>query len=430
MLLRDVDKKDGSLGKWLGVGGKLEKGENADQCFLREVLEETGILLSKEQIQRRGIVDFMSDSYESERMFLYTAKITEAMPEFTCNEGTLAFHKKTDILSLRLWEGDHVFLEELLNDRGFFTLSLIYVGESGEELSEVIKGKLVLSDVENLDTEELSFYTQNDENQLKHIFEPKEGLFIAETPVVIERAIKKGFTPYSFLCEHKLLFDVAAYKDFHVPLYSGPQEMLTRLTGYNLTHGMLCAMYRTPVMSAQKLLSDSSIRRVALLENVMNPTNVGAIVRSAAALNIQAMLLTHGCSDPLYRRAIRVSMGNIFELPYAYLNLGELKDLKKQGYQLVSMALSPDAISLDDEKISEIKKEKLIICLGTESTGLSKELLSLSDYVIKIPMSGDVDSLNVAAASAVAFWELRQSLNTVVTQQGKNSRKNCNNQRN
>lgn len=407
MLLRDIDKKDGSLGKWLGIGGKLEKEETADEGFIREVIEETGITLSKKDIKRRGIVDFKSFDYGVERMFLYTASVDSDYYDPDCNEGTLKWINKDEILDLNMWEGDFVFLNKILSEDTFFVTSLVYGGESGDELKEIIDGKLILSDVDSLDDEKLKVYAGLNENNLKHIYEPKEGIFIAETPVVIERAIENSFVPESFLCEHRLLFDAAKYDCMNVPIYSCSPLVLKDLTGYGLTHGMLSAMKRKPIKPLADILGDSSVKNIMVLEDVMNPANVGAIVRSGAALGVNALLVTKGASDPLYRRAIRVSMGNIFDIPYTTVDGYDwIDELKQAGYTIVSMALSENSLFLNDKEIEDIKQNKLAICFGTESTGISRTLLDKSDYIVKIPMSNNVDSLNVAAASAVAFYAL------------------------
>ncbi|MCR5388405.1 MAG: NUDIX domain-containing protein [Lachnospiraceae bacterium] len=406
MLLRDIDKSDGSLGKWLGVGGKLEKGENADDCFIREAFEETGIKLSKEQIKRRGIVDFESDKFAPERMFLYTAS---ADSDFfrDSDEGTLKWVKKDEVLSLNMWEGDHIFLEKLLSREGFFAISLRYGGESGDVLKEVIDGKLILTDVDDVNDEKLSFYSSLNETQLKHFYEPEPGLFIAETFMVIERAIDAGYEPVNILCEQNRLFDAAAYDYLNVPLYSAPGGMLKQITGYNLTMGMLSGMKRKPLLSVDELLCDSNIRRIAVLEDVENPTNTGALVRSAAALGIDAMIFTKDGADPLYRRAIRVAVGNIFSLPYTVVSGSSwIKALKDAGVKIVSLALSDNSVNLGDEILNDLKSERVAICLGNEKNGVTKELAESSDFIVKIPMAKNVDSLNVAAAGAVAFWEI------------------------
>lgn len=406
MLYRSVDKSDGSLGKWLGVGGKHVKGESADACFMREAYEETGIRLTSDLIRRRGIVDFLSESYECERMFLYTANVESDYFAPDCNEGNLKWIPKSEILDLSLWEGDKFFLTKLINEEPFFVMSLSYGGRTGDNLKEVTEGKLLLTDISSLSDENLKKYTGLNENQLKHIYEPDEGVFIAETAVVIARAVKEGLEIESLFAEHYQLFDASTYDYLEVPLYSCAHELMCTLTGYNLTHGFLAVMNRKPKMALAQLLEDSSIRRFALLEDVMNPTNVGAIVRSAAALSVDALLLTKGCADPLYRRSIRVSMGNIFTMPYSVMEEDYIKELKNAGVKLVAMALSDEAYDLGDERLKDLKNERVAIIFGTESTGISDGLLKQCDYVVKIPMSKEVDSLNVAAASAVAFWEM------------------------
>lgn len=424
MLYRGVDKKDGSLGKWLGIGGKLEKGETADECFIREVYEETGIVLSSKDIHRRGIVDFKSSNYEDERMFLYTATASSDYIKPDCNEGNLEWINKSEIHSLNMWEGDFVFLNKLLSDNSFFVFSLIYDGENGDELKEIIEDKLILTDIDSLTDDRVFLYTGLNENNLKHVYEPAEGVFIAETPVVIERAIENCYEPESFLCEHKLLFDLAKYSHIDVPKYSAKSDVLCELTGYGLTHGMLSVMRRKKLLSLDELLEQGTmennaadevmdnnekreIRKIAVLENVMNPANTGAIVRSAVALNVDAIIFTKGAADPLYRRAIRVSMGNIFDMPYTIVNGQSWVDtLKDKGYKIVSTALSDKTKDINAPEIQKLKNEKIAICFGTESTGISNELLDASDYIVKIPMSKNVDSLNVAAASAVIFYSL------------------------
>ena len=188
-----------------------------------------------------------------------------------------------------------------------------------------------------------------------------------------------------------------------VPVYTAPFEVLTQLTGFKLTRGMLCAMHRPQLPNVSEVCSKA--RRIAVLENVMNPTNVGAIFRSAAALNMDAVLLTHGCSNPLYRRAIRVSMGTVFQIPWTFLNEEKgVSELKELGFKTAAMALTDDSVSIDNEEL--LAEEKLAIVLGTEGDGLAKETIADCDYTVKIPMSHGVDSLNVAAASAVAFWQI------------------------
>ena len=258
---------------------------------------------------------------------------------------------------------------------------------------------------------ELDVYARLRETQLLNRHEPENGIFIAESPRVIERALDAGCIPLSFLAEKKHVETeakelIARYGE--VPVYVAEFDVLTQITGYKLTRGMLCAMRRPPLLTAAEVCTGA--RRIAILENVVNPTNVGAIFRSAAALNMDAVLLTPDCSDPLYRRAIRVSMGTVFQIPWAFLDEQMLwpEDgiafLREQGFKNVAMALRNDTVNIDDPVLQ--KEEKLAIILGTEGEGLLTETIDGCDYTVKIPMSHGVDSLNVAAASAVAFWEL------------------------
>lgn len=258
---------------------------------------------------------------------------------------------------------------------------------------------------------ELDIYTRYSESQLAHIYEPKKGLFIAESPLVIERALNSGYLPVSFLIEHTELKGLALElidRCPDVPVYTAGFDVLTRLTGFQLTRGMLCAMYRKEFPSVAEICRDA--HRIAVLEDVVNPTNVGAIFRSAAALNMDAVLLTSACSDPLYRRALRVSMGTVFQVPWTYLDKNNdapaayVNTLKDLGFKTAAMALSDTSVSIDHPALAA--EEKLAIILGTEGEGLSSHTISACDYTVKIPMSHGVDSLNVAAASAVAFWQL------------------------
>ena len=258
---------------------------------------------------------------------------------------------------------------------------------------------------------ELDVYARLSEVQLRRLYEPKPGIFLAETATVIARALEAGYEPLSFLVDtHKLRdLDAFAPRIGQVPVYVADHELLKQLTGYELTRGLLCAMRRKELPEPDELLA--AARRVAVLENVMNPTNVGAIFRSAAALNMDAVLLTAGCADPLYRRAIRVSMGTVFQIPWTYLDgtaeegaLPGIRRLRENGFLTVSMALREDSVSIRDPRFRAA--EKLAVILGTEGDGLSDTVIADSDYTVRIPMSHGVDSLNVAAASAVAFWEL------------------------
>lgn len=251
---------------------------------------------------------------------------------------------------------------------------------------------------------ELDVYARKTEVQLLNREHPEDGIFIAESPKVIERALNAGYAPISFLVEKKHIAGEAApilVRCPEVPVFTAEFSVLTQLTGFALTRGMLCAMRRKALPSVEEICKNA--RRIAVLEDVVNPTNVGAIIRSAAALGIEAVLLTQNCSDPLYRRAIRVSMGTVFQVPWTFWN-GDLAQLKQLGFKTVAMALREDTLSLDDPILSA--QDKLAIILGTEGEGLANSTIEGCDYTVCIPMSHGVDSLNVAAASAVAFWQL------------------------
>ena len=259
--------------------------------------------------------------------------------------------------------------------------------------------------------ESLDIYARLTENQLLNRDDPSKGIFIAESPKVIERALDAGCIPLSFLVEDKHVETQAKellLRCPDIPVYTAPFEVLTQLTGFALTRGMLCAMRRPALPSVSELCRTSS--RIAILENVMNPTNVGAIFRSAAALHMDAVLLTPGCSTPLYRRAIRVSMGTVFQIPWTFFDDTSswqdagMQTLREHGFLTVAMALRNDSVSIDDPRLTSA--EKLAVILGSEGDGLASETIADCDYTVKIPMAHGVDSLNVAAASAVAFWEL------------------------
>lgn len=305
--------------------------------------------------------------------------------------------------------------------------------------------------IHDFSSKELDVYARLSENDLLNRHEPEKGIFIAESPNVIERALNAGCIPLSILIEIEELArtpfplsesDDISYSDNinvntriftrpeirKIPVYTASFEVLSKLTGFQLTRGMLCAMRRPPLPTVEEICKDA--RRIAVLENVVNPTNVGAIFRSAAALNMDAVLLTAGCSNPLYRRASRVSMGTVFQIPWTYIcpdipkkspeNLkykstgilppawpqDGMKQLRDLGFKTVAMALTDNSISINDPVLQ--KEEKLAIILGTEGDGLKSSTIADCDYTVKIPMSHGVDSLNVAAASAVAFWELGQ----------------------
>ncbi len=253
---------------------------------------------------------------------------------------------------------------------------------------------------------ELDVYARLTEAQLLNRFEPKKGMFIAESPKVIERALDAGCEPVSFLVERSHVNEEAAHaieRCGDIPVYTAELPVLTQLTGFQLTRGMLCAMRTPPIKTLAQAVEGA--RRVCVLEDIQNPTNVGAIFRSAAALGMDAVLLTPACSNPLYRRSCRVSMGTVFQVPWAYLGENWVKDLHQLGFKTAAMALSDDSVSIDAPCLRE--EEKLAVVLGTEGDGLKQTTITACDYTVKIPMYHGVDSLNVAAASAVAFWELR-----------------------
>lgn len=266
-------------------------------------------------------------------------------------------------------------------------------------------------EINDITAPELDVYARTSEVQLLRYYEPEPGLFIAESPKVIERALNAGYEPLSFLVEHKDLEAEAKQileRYPEIPVYTAEYDVLVGMTGYALARGMLCAMKRRRLPSVEEICQNTS--RIAILENVVNPTNVGAIFRSAAALHMDAVLLTSGCSDPLYRRAARVSMGTVFQIPWTYFDKKSswpeegMKSIQNLGFKTVAMALRDDSFSIDDPKL--LAEEKLAIVLGTEGDGLASQTIADCDYTVKIPMSHGVDSLNVAAASAVAFWEL------------------------
>ena len=278
-------------------------------------------------------------------------------------------------------------------------------------------------EIKDFNAPELDIYTRCTEARLLNKDHPEEGMFIAESPKVIGRALDAGYEPLSVLVEKKQMEEneetsqiMNRFDDTKVSIFTADFEVLTKLTGFKLTRGMLCAMRRKPLRKFQDLCD--GINRIAILENVQNPTNVGAIFRSAAALNMGAIFLSPGCSDPLYRRASRVSMGTVFQIPWTFIrDSNEMRckreviwpkqaiaELKKLGYKTAALALTDDSVSIDDSEL--MKEEKLAVILGNEGEGLENETIALCDYTVKIPMTHGVDSLNVAAASAVAFWQL------------------------
>ena len=259
---------------------------------------------------------------------------------------------------------------------------------------------------------ELDPYARLTQNQLRNRLEPEKGIFIAESPKVIDRALDAGYKPVSLLMERKQITGPAAgilSRCGDAPVYTADREMLAALTGLELTRGVLCAFRRPAPRPVEELCRDA--RRVAVLEGIVDSTNVGAIFRSAAALNMDAVLINPSCCDPLCRRAVRVSMGTVFQVPWG--QLGEtpadwpekgMDILHSLGFKTAAMALSDRSVSIDDEQLA--KEPKLAIVLGTEGDGLAAGTIASCDYTVKIPMSHGVDSLNVAAASAVAFWQL------------------------
>lgn len=252
---------------------------------------------------------------------------------------------------------------------------------------------------------ELDIYARLTEVQLLNRHEPEKGIFIAESPKVIERALNAGCVPISFLMETRHVENQAKEliaRCGEVPVFTAELDVLTQLTGFKLTRGMLCAMYRPKLPTVEDICKNA--RRVAVLEDVMNPTNVGAIFRSAAALGIDAVVLTSASSDPLYRRSIRVSMGTVFQVPWTYLCENGIAQLRRFGFKTAAMALKTDSLPIYDPRLARI--DKLAIVLGTEGDGLAAGTIADCDYTVLIPMSHGVDSLNVAAASAVAFYQL------------------------
>ncbi len=281
--------------------------------------------------------------------------------------------------------------------------------------TESINEKIIQNMIEitDFDAPELDVYARLTEAQLLNKDHLEDGLFIAESPKVISRALDGGYELVSVLVEKKQVLEDAETiavlgKCGNVPVYTAEFEVLTKLTGFKLTRGMLCAMKRRRLPGLQEICNGCD--RIAVLENVMNPTNVGAIFRSAAALHMDAVILTGGCSNPLYRRASRVSMGTVFQIPWTFVDNSVIwpeegmKILRELGFKTAAMALKEDSASIDDPEL--MKEDKLAVILGTEGDGLAPETIADCDYTVMIPMSHGVDSLNVAAASAVAFWQL------------------------
>ena len=261
--------------------------------------------------------------------------------------------------------------------------------------------------ITNWDDPALDLFARTKESSLLHPPAHGLGIFIAESPLVVQRALAAGYEPISFLMEEEHIEkygqDILKKWD-EIPVYTAPFDVLTKITGFKLTRGMLCAMYRKKLPTVEQICEGKE--RIAILEDVVNPTNVGAIFRSAAALNMEAVLMTAASSDPLYRRAIRVSMGTVFQIPWTIMEKGTaiVPEMKKLGFATAAMALREDTVDITDPGLN--REKKLAVILGTEGEGLKQETMEASDYTIRIPMAHGVDSLNVAAASAVAFWQL------------------------
>ena len=277
--------------------------------------------------------------------------------------------------------------------------------------------------ITDLGCPEMDVYARLTESQLRNRLEPDKGIFIAESLKVVRIALESGLRPLSFLAERKYVDEQIAPLfarfglDYGTPVYTGQREVLARLTGYELTRGFLCAMHRPQLPSAEELCRGR--RRIAVMDSVVNSTNTGAIFRAATALGIEALLLTPTCCDPLNRRSVRVSMGTVFQMPWNFLNgkrktesgkqgteyLDYIDTLKGLGFTTVALALSDNSVSIDDPVLQGI--DRMAIVMGTEGDGLSPEVIAACDYTAKIPMQRGVDSLNVAAAASVAFWQLR-----------------------
>lgn len=259
--------------------------------------------------------------------------------------------------------------------------------------------------INSIDAPEVRVYSRLTEAQLRNALHPEEGVFIAESPKVIHTALSAGLSPLSLLCEERHITGDAAEiiaANPEMPVYTGTRELLAQLTGYTLTRGVLCAFRRPAPTPLDEILRDA--RRVCILQSVCDTTNIGAIFRSAAALGMDAVVLSADCCDPLNRRAVRVSMGSVFLIPWCFSPL-PAQEVRKLGFKTVAMALRNNSIDLDDPALAA--EEKLAIIMGTEGEGLPASEIDNADFVVKIPMAHGVDSLNVAAASAVAFWQLR-----------------------
>lgn len=261
-------------------------------------------------------------------------------------------------------------------------------------------------EITDFNAPQLDVYARRSEGELLNRHEPDKGMFIAESPKVVERALNAGCVPVSILLERRHIEGEGKEiirRCGDIPVYTAGFDVLTQLTGFKLTRGMLCAMRRPKLKTISEVCE--AAHRIAVLENVVNPTNVGAVFRSAAALNMDGILLTPACSNPLYRRSIRVSMGTVFQIPWAFFEEENwIKTLRDMGFATVAMALKEDSVSIDFPQL--MQEERLAIVFGTEGNGLEEDTIASCDYTVRIPMAHGVDSLNVAAASAVAFWQL------------------------
>lgn len=264
---------------------------------------------------------------------------------------------------------------------------------------------MAITEITSLQHPGVEIFSTLTEAQLRKEYEPGQGIFIAESPKVINVALNAGYKPVALMCERRHIegdaSDIIA-RCGDIPIYTGERELLAQLTGYTLTRGVLCAMERPKEKSIEQVCRNAN--RVVVIEGVVDTTNIGAIFRSAAALGIDAVLLTRNSCDPLNRRAVRVSMGSIFLVPWAWID--DATQLKEEGFTTVAMALTDKSLPIDSPTLSAI--HKLAIIMGTEGEGLPQSTIEKADYVARIPMSHNVDSLNVAAAAAVAFWELRK----------------------
>ena len=260
-------------------------------------------------------------------------------------------------------------------------------------------------EITDISIPELAIFASLTEAQLRHKLEPEKGIFIAESGKVIELALAAGCEPVALLMEHRHIAGQAKHilaQYDSVPVYTGERNVLSDLTGYKLTRGILCAMRRTQLPSTQQICGQA--KRVAVLDNITDAANVGGIFRSAAALGIDAVLVMRSCCDPLCRKAVRVSMGTVFQIPWTYVENG-VAELGELGFKTAAMALSEQSVSIEDQAL--LAEDRLALIFGTEGYGLSQATIEACDYVVKIPMAHNVDSLNVAAASAVTFWQLR-----------------------